>query len=89
MGKLLERCIIKRRILPVQTEAKNQFVKTARCALLVPRFFYLQNMNATGFRACLKELYETRYDPVSVSYVVLAGELARNVAFLMQQNLMS
>ena len=51
--------------------------------------FYLQNMNATGFRACLKELYETRYDPVSVSYVVLAGELARNVAFLMQQNLMS
>ena len=45
--------------------------------------FYLQNMNATGFRACLKELYETRYDPVSVSYVVLAGQLARNVAFLM------
>ncbi|KAL9975035.1 hypothetical protein ACROYT_G012151 [Oculina patagonica] len=28
-------------------------------------------MNASGFRACVKELYETRYDPVSVGYVVL------------------
>lgn len=28
-------------------------------------------MNSTGFRACLKELYETRYDPVSLSYAVL------------------
>lgn len=35
-------------------------------------------MNATGFRACVKELYETRYDPVSVNYAVLAGKLIRN-----------
>lgn len=34
----------------------------------------LQNMDATGFRVCLKELYETRYDPVSVGYVVLGGQ---------------
>ncbi|CAH3154168.1 unnamed protein product [Pocillopora meandrina] len=27
-------------------------------------------MNKTGFRACVKELCEIRYDPVSVSYVV-------------------
>ncbi|RMX58432.1 hypothetical protein pdam_00019701 [Pocillopora damicornis] len=32
---------------------------------------YCQNMNSTGFRACLKELYETRYEPVSLSYAVL------------------
>ena len=34
---------------------------------------YWQNMNTSGFRVCVKELYETRYDPVSVSYVVLTG----------------
>ncbi|KAL9962228.1 hypothetical protein ACROYT_G031310 [Oculina patagonica] len=28
-------------------------------------------MNASGIRVCVKELYETRYDPVSVSYAVL------------------
>ncbi|KAL9963142.1 hypothetical protein ACROYT_G032317 [Oculina patagonica] len=32
---------------------------------------WIENMNASGFRACVKELYETRYDPVSVSYAVL------------------
>ena len=34
---------------------------------------YLQNMNTSGFRTCVKELYETRYDPVSVSYAVVTG----------------
>jgi len=32
---------------------------------------WIENMNASGFRACVKELYETRYDPLSVSYAVL------------------
>ncbi|KAL9962239.1 hypothetical protein ACROYT_G031321 [Oculina patagonica] len=32
---------------------------------------WIENMNASGFRVCVKELYETRYDPVSVSYAVL------------------
>jgi len=32
---------------------------------------WIENMSALGFRVCVKELYETRYDPVSVSYVVL------------------
>ena len=32
-------------------------------------------MNTSGFRACVKELYETRYDPLSVSYAVLTGQL--------------
>ena len=36
-------------------------------------------MNKTGFRVCVKELYETRYDPASVSYAVLAGQLTRKV----------
>ena len=34
----------------------------------------LQNVNPSGFRVCVKELYETRYDPMSVSYVVLTGQ---------------
>ena len=34
---------------------------------------YLQNMNTSGFRACVKELYETTYDPVSVTYAVVTG----------------
>ncbi|XP_078381942.1 uncharacterized protein LOC144664648 isoform X2 [Oculina patagonica] len=32
---------------------------------------WIENMNASGFRACVKELYETRYDPVSVNYAIL------------------
>jgi len=34
---------------------------------------WIEDMNALGFRVCVKELYETRYDPVSVSYAVLTG----------------
>ena len=34
---------------------------------------YLQNMNTSGFRTCVKELYAARYDPVSVSYAVVTG----------------
>ena len=37
-------------------------------------FDCLQNMNESGFRVCVKELYETRYDPVSVAYAVLTGQ---------------
>ncbi|CAH3162089.1 unnamed protein product, partial [Pocillopora meandrina] len=32
---------------------------------------WIENMNESGFRVCVKELYETRYDPVSVAYAVL------------------
>ena len=35
--------------------------------------FFFQNMNTSGFRACVKELYGTRYDPLSVGYAVLTG----------------
>ena len=28
----------------------------------------------TGVRVCLKELYETKYDPLSISYTVLSGK---------------
>ena len=31
-------------------------------------------MNTTGFRACVKEIYVTRYDPLSVSYAVVIGQ---------------
>ena len=43
---------------------------------------YLQNMNTSGFRACVKELYGTRYDPLSVSYAVLTGLLILVTVFI-------
>ena len=35
---------------------------------------FLQYINKTGFRVCLKELYQAKYDPVSVTYTVLSGK---------------
>ena len=32
-----------------------------------------QYINTTGARVCVKELYEAKYDPLSVSYTVLSG----------------
>ena len=40
----------------------------------VTEFFCFQYINQTGFRVCLKELYETKYDPLSVTYTVLSGK---------------
>ena len=37
-------------------------------------FFFFQYINTTGARVCLKELYESKYDPLSVSYTVLSGK---------------
>ena len=37
-------------------------------------------MNASGFRVCVKELYETRYDPVAVNYAVLTGKKFNNTS---------
>ena len=34
----------------------------------------MQYLNKTGFRACVKELYEAKYDPLSVTYTVLSGK---------------
>ncbi|CAH3133263.1 unnamed protein product [Porites lobata] len=33
---------------------------------------WVEYINATGARVCLKELYESKYDPLSVSYTVLS-----------------
>ncbi|CAH3165282.1 unnamed protein product, partial [Pocillopora meandrina] len=33
---------------------------------------WVEYVNETGFRVCLKELYEAKYDPLSVSYTVLS-----------------
>ena len=37
-------------------------------------YFFFQYINTTGARVCLKELYESKYDPLSVSYTVLLGK---------------
>ena len=37
-------------------------------------YFFFQYLNTTGARVCLKELYESKYDPLSVSYTVLSGK---------------
>ncbi|KAL9961296.1 hypothetical protein ACROYT_G030208 [Oculina patagonica] len=33
---------------------------------------WVEYINNTGFRVCLKELYETKYEPLSISYTVLS-----------------
>ncbi|KAL9961058.1 hypothetical protein ACROYT_G029938 [Oculina patagonica] len=33
---------------------------------------WVEYINKTGVRVCLKELYETKYDPLSISYTVLS-----------------
>ena len=35
---------------------------------------FFQFINTTGARVCLKELYASKYDPLSVSYTVLSGK---------------
>ena len=42
---------------------------------------HFQYVNTTGARVCLKELYKSKYDPLSVSYTVLSGKNGL-VAFL-------
>ena len=37
-------------------------------------YIFFQYINITGARVCLKELYESKYDPLSVSYTVLSGK---------------
>ena len=38
-------------------------------------FFISQYINTTGARVCFKEFYESKYDPLSVQYMVLSGEV--------------
>ncbi len=35
----------------------------------------------TGARICVKELYETKYDPLSISYTVLSGTNLNEITF--------
>lgn len=35
---------------------------------------FLQHIKTSEFRICLKELFADQHDPVTVSYVVLAGK---------------
>ena len=38
------------------------------------KFTFLQYINTTAARVCLKELYDSKYDPLSVSYTVMTGK---------------
>ena len=65
-------------LFPCITSRTRKFKTTSNLAqesasVLIVSSLCFQNMNTSGFRACVKELYETRYDPLSVSYVVLTG----------------
>ena len=47
--------------------------------ILIYRFpsnwiYFLQHIKTSEFRICLKELFAAQHDPVTVSYVVLAGK---------------
>ena len=44
-----------------------------KCTLIVT-YLIFQYINTTGARVCLKELYESKYGPLSVSYTVLSGK---------------
>ena len=43
-----------------------------KCTLIVT-YLIFQYINTTGARVCLKELHESKYDPLSASYTVLSG----------------
>ena len=34
----------------------------------------VQYISRKGFRVCVKELYEAKYDPLFISYIVLSGK---------------
>ena len=35
---------------------------------------HVQYISREGFRICAKELYEAKYDPLFISYIVLSGK---------------
>ena len=35
---------------------------------------HVQYISRKGFRVCVKELYEAKYDPLFISYIVLSGK---------------
>ena len=35
---------------------------------------HVQYINRKRFRVCVKELYEAKYDPLFISYIVLSGK---------------
>lgn len=37
-------------------------------------FSFPQYINKTGFRVCFKELFESKYDPLFITYTVLSGK---------------
>ena len=37
-------------------------------------FLHVQYISRKGFRVCVKELYEAKYDPLTISYIVLSGK---------------
>ena len=34
----------------------------------------VQYISRKGFRVCVKELYEAKYDPLFISYIILSGK---------------
>ena len=49
-------------------------IETDLIYILMFTAFYVQYINRTGFRVCVKELYEAKYDPLFISYTVLSGK---------------
>ena len=53
----------------------SPFVQKKRIYITyVQCFSFQQYINKTGFRVCFKELYETKYDPLSIIYTVMSGK---------------
>ena len=58
-------------LLAREKKRRQPSVWTTKRTNNIPFFQYI---NKAGFRACVKELYEEKYDPVSVTYIVLSGK---------------
>ena len=43
--------------------------------------FFLQYINKTGLRACVKQLFVNQHDPLSVSYVIMPGKITKKDRF--------
>ena len=73
-AKMYLRSVFNRKMTLIYFHRCRSICNNTNSVLSKPSTFHFQNMNTSGFRACVKELYETRYDPVSVGYAVLTGQ---------------
>ena len=66
--------------LPFSCHGKNTFIYENIPFTNFYLFLDFKFINNSGFRICVKELFVQQFDPLTVSYAVLAG-IMRSIAF--------